>query len=418
MGGLACVSIAGCDVSLDLLEAVSYGHDELAQRLPALRATSAASGVVVLSTCQRTEVYATWPGQPAADALVAAVARDCGVPEPPVRAVARTLHGDAAARHLLRVTSGLESFALGESEIAGQVRAATEASRAVGACDVVLERLMDAAVSASRKTRRRTSIAAATRSVATVAVDTIVRSRGRAIAGQQLLVVGAGQVAEVVVDRATAAGAKVTVCNRTRRRAARFAAAGARVVDLADLPACLATCDIAILATAAPHPLVNARILRAARPVGAGPLMLADLSLPRNVDPDVRPLPSVQLIDLADLRDATAVEAQDFTTDMAATEEIIEGELRRYLRWVAGRSAAAALRQVHRSAESIAREEIARATGGAPSEVRDVVERALLRTVHRLAHGPTRRLLTAAEAGDTDLVNLLGGLFDPTAAAR
>ena len=66
----------------------------------------------------------------------------------------------------------------------------------------------------------------------------------------------------------------------------------------------------------------------------------------------------------------------------------------------------------------IAREEIARATGGAPSEVRDVVERALLRTVHRLAHGPTRRLLTAAEAGDTDLVNLLGGLFDPTAAAR
>jgi len=192
----------------------------------------------------------------------------------------------------------------------------------------------------------------------------------------------------------------------------------ARRQCIADLPACLATCDIAILATAAPHPLVNARILRAARPVGAGPLMLADLSLPRNVDPDVRPLPSVQLIDLADLRDATAVEAQDFTTDMAATEEIIEGELRRYLRWVAGRSAAAALRQVHRSAESIAREEIARATGGAPSEVRDVVERALLRTVHRLAHGPTRRLLTAAEAGDTDLVNLLGGLFDPTAAAR
>ena len=418
MGGLACLSITGCDVSLDLLEALSYGHDELVDRLPALRATSAASGVVVLSTCQRTEVYATWPGQPAAEALIAAIARDCGVPEPAVRAVARTLHDGAAARHLLRVASGLESFVLGESEIAGQVRAATEASRVAGACDVVLERLMDAAISASRKTRRRTSIAAATRSVATVAVDTIVRSRGRTIAGQQLLVVGAGQVAEVVVERAIAAGAKVTVCNRTRRRAARFAAAGARVVDLADLPACLAGCDIAILATAAPRPLVDARILRVARPAGAGPLMLADLSLPRNVDPDVRPLPSVQLIDLADLRDAAAAEAQDFTTDMAVTEEIIEGELRRYLRWVAGRSAAAALGQIHRDAENIAREELARAAGGAPSEVREAVERALLRTVHRLAHGPTRRLLTAAEAGDSDLVNLLGGLFDTTAAAR
>jgi len=329
MGGLACVTISGCDVALDLLETLSYGHGDLVDRLPALRATCAASGLVVLSTCQRTEVYATWPRRPAADALIAAVARDCGVSEPAVRAVARTLHDGAAARHLLRVASGLESFALGESEIAGQVRAATEASRAAGACDVVLERLMDAAVSASRKVRRRTSIAAATASVASVAVDTIVRSRGQPVAGLRLLVVGAGQVAEVVVERAIAAGAKVTVCNRTRRRAARFAAAGARVVDLVDLPACLARCDIAILATAAPRPLVDSRSLRAARPAGAGPLTLADLSLPRNVDPDVRRLSSVQLIDLADLRDAAAAEARDFTADMAVTEEIIGGELRR-----------------------------------------------------------------------------------------
>lgn len=410
MGGLACVSITGCQVSLDLLEALSYGHDELAERLPALRAASGTSGVVVLSTCQRTEVYATWPGQPREEALIDAVAHDRGVPGPAVRAAARTLRGGAAARHLLRVASGLESFALGESEIAGQVRAATETSRIAGVCDVVLERLMDAAVSGSRKVRRRTSIAASTRSVAGVAVDTIVRSR-RTVTGRRLLVVGAGQVAEVVVDRAIAAGAEVTVCNRTRRHAARFAAAGARVVDLADLAACLAACDIAILATAAPHPLVDARILRSARPTGAGPLMLVDLSLPRNVDPDVRALPTVELTDLADLRAAAATQTSDFTTDMAVTEEIIEGELARYLRWLAGRSAAAALGQIHRDAESIAREELARAIAGAPPDVRESMERALLRTVHRLAHGPTRHLLTAAEAGDTRLVNLLGGLF-------
>src|SRR5262245_27464936 len=181
MNGLGCVSITGCEVPLDLLEALSYGHDELAQRLPALHASSGASGVMVLSTCQRTEVYATWPGVLADEALIAALAQDRGVPESSVRAVARKLHGGAAARHLLRVASGLESFALGESEIAGQVRAATEASRAAGACDVVLERLMDAAVSASRKTRRHTSIAAATRSVASVAVEEIVRSADRAV---------------------------------------------------------------------------------------------------------------------------------------------------------------------------------------------------------------------------------------------
>jgi glutamyl-tRNA reductase len=418
MGGLTCVSIAGCDVSLDLLEALSYGRDELAERLPALRAGSGASGVAVLSTCQRTELYATWPGQPDDEALIAVVARDRGVPEPAVRVVARTLHDGAAARHLLRVASGLESFVLGESEIAGQVRAAAEASRAAGACDVVLERLLDAAVNTSRKTRRCTSIAAATRSVASVAVDTIVRARAGTIAGQRLMVVGAGQMAEVVVERAIAAGAQVTVCNRTRMRAARFAAAGARVVDLADLPAHLGRCDIAIIATAAPRPLVDARILRAARPAGVGPLTLADLSLPRNVDPDVRTLPSVQVINLADLRDAAAAETLDLTTDIAVTEDIIEGELARYLRWLAGQSAAAALGQIRRDAENIAREELAHAAGGAPSEVREAMERALLRTAHRLAHGPTRHLLTAAEAGDTRLVNLLGGLFDAATAAR
>ncbi|HKE65745.1 MAG TPA: NAD(P)-dependent oxidoreductase, partial [Micromonosporaceae bacterium] len=333
MSGLSCVSVAGCQVSLDLLETLAYGRDDLADRLPALRERSRASGLVMLSTCQRTEAYATWRAEPDDDALIAAVANDRGVPVAALRTAARTLHGDAAVRHLLRVTCGLESFALGEAEIAGQVRVAIEASRAAVSCDVALERLMDTAISASRRARRRTSIAVATRSVATVAVETIVRSFGGTVAGRHVLVVGAGQVAEVVVDRAIALGATVTVCNRTRRNAARFAAAGAEVVDLADLSACLGACDVAILATAAPHPLVDARGLTtarpaavrpaavrpaavrpaavrpaaarpaAARPNASGRLTLVDLSLPRNVDPDVRALPSVRLLDLADLRD-------------------------------------------------------------------------------------------------------------------
>ncbi|HEY7177435.1 MAG TPA: glutamyl-tRNA reductase [Micromonosporaceae bacterium] len=413
MTGLCCMSIAGCQVSLEMLEALSFGHDELPARLPALRAASRATGVVVLSTCQRTELYATWAGETDADALIAAVAHDRGVPVDALRSVARVLHDDAAGRHLLRVASGLESFVLGEAEIAGQVRAAAEASRAVGVRDVALERLMDAAISASRKTRRRTSIAAATRSVASVAVETIVRSSGGTVEGQRFLVVGAGQVAEVVVDRAIALGAAVTVCNRTRRHAARFAAAGARVVDLADLPQCLGSCDVAILATAAPHPLVDAASLLAARSADAGPLTLADLSLPRNVDPDVRALGTVRLIDLADLRDDAGAGAGDvdLASDIAATEQVIESELRRYLRWLAGQSVAASVRRVRLDAEHIARQELARATGAVPSEVQEAIERALFRTVHRLVHGPTRHLLTAAEAGDTRVVNLLGGLF-------
>jgi glutamyl-tRNA reductase len=282
--------------------------------------------------------------------------------------VARTYRGDAAARHLLRVACGLESFVLGETEIAGQVRAAAHISRAAGHHDVELERLMDAAISASRKRQRRTSIAAATRSVAGAAVDAVIRSSGGTITGKQVLVVGAGHVASVVVGRAAERQAVVTVCNRTRRRADRFAAAGATVVDLAGLAGCLAASDIAILATAAPAPLVDAQTLRSARAAGAGPLTLVDLSMPRNVDPAVRALPSVRLIDLAELRSAGMSDAGDLAQDLATTEEIVETELQRYLRWLASRSTAAVLRRMCGGAEDIAREELAPIVGELPAQ--------------------------------------------------
>jgi glutamyl-tRNA reductase len=346
MSRLSCLSFAGCQVPLELLERLAYPREELGARLPILRANSRARAVAVLSTCQRTEVYATWAGEPDDAALLAALASDRGVSRRSLDRVAMAYRDEVAARHLMRVATGLESFVLGETEIAGQVRAAADVSRTAGGGDVVLDRLLDAAVSASRKRLRLTSIAATSRSVASVAIDAI-----GTLAGRRLLVVGAGDVAGVAVARAVEQGATVTVCNRTRRSADRFVAAGATVVDLADLADCLVTHDVAILATAAPHPLVDARMLQSAR---AGSLTLVDLSLPRNVDPSVRGLPAVQLMDLADLRAAGATDAGDLADELAATDGIIEAELRRYRRWLESRSAAASLRRMRRSDEDIA----------------------------------------------------------------
>jgi len=131
-----------------------------------------------------------------------------------------------------------------------------------------------------------------------------------------------------------------------------------------------------------------------------------------NVDPAVRALPWVRLIDLADLRSAGLADAGDLAHDLAAAEEIIEVELQRYLRWLAGRPAAAAVRRMRGGAEEAARQELDRIAGELPAEVRPAVERLLLRTVHRLVHQPTLELRAAAEAGDGDLVRVLAGLFD------
>ena len=134
--------------------------------------------------------------------------------------------------------------------------------------------------------------------------------------------------------------------------------------------------------------------------------------MPRNVDPAVRALPWVRLIDLAGLRSEGGSDAGDLVDDLAATEEIIETELRRYLRWLAGRSAAAALHRMRSGAEDIARQELARIAGELPAEVRSSMERVLLKTVHRLVHKPTLELRAAVEADDSDLVRVLAGLFD------
>jgi glutamyl-tRNA reductase len=216
------------------------------------------------------------------------------------------------------------------------------------------------------------------------------------------------------VARAAELQAVITVCNRTRRSADRLAAAGATVADIGCLADCLATSDIAILATTASQPLIDASMLRSAR--AAGSLTLVDLSMPRNVDPAVRALPWVRLVDLADLRSDGLSDVGDLAGDLAATEEIIETELRRYLRWLAGRSAAAALHRMRSGAEDIARQEMTRIAGDLPAEVRSSIESALLRTVHRLMHKPTLELRAAVAADDGGLVSLLAGLFDPAAS--
>ena len=409
---LGHVSVSGCRASLSLLESLAYDRHEVREHLPVLRSLSGANALVVLSTCQRVELYATFDGEADPAALLRSLSTDRRVPLDVVASAAASGTGDAAARHLLRVASGLESFVLGESEVAGQVRAAAEASRSVGAGGLELDRLMAAATSTSRRAHRHTALGSTARSVAGAGVAAAVGLSGGVLTGRHVLVVGAGEVAATVVEHATALGARVTVCNRTRRHADRFVAAGAAVVDLGDLSSCLATADVAVLGTAAPHWLIDATTLSSRGPASSRPIVLVDLCLPRNVDPAVRTFPGVRLVDLADLSAAGSPDARLLVDDLAAAERVVEEELTRYRRWLATRAAADAVRRLRADARAVADQEVTRTAGDQPAEVRALVEQAVSRVVGQLAHGPTHELLAAAEAGDAVRVDLLAGLFD------
>lgn len=411
MTRLVCVSLSGHRVALSLLERLSLTRDQLCGTVLDLRARTGAADVCVLSTCERVEVYASCPGDADPALLARALAESRGAPVSLVEAAATVLTDRAAARHLLRVTAGLESFVLGETDIVGQVRMAAEASRAAGASGFELERLLATAVNTSRRVHRQVTFGAGARSVAAVSVEVAAARYGGGLTGRNILVVGAGQVASEVVARAERLGGTITVCNRTRRHADRFAAAGATVVNLDQLVDRLAWADVAIFGTAAPHRLVEAAQLAAARTHAPRELLVIDLCVPRNLDPGVRTLDGVRLIDLVDLRAMGAEAGEGLVQAVAEAARIVEEELDRYVRRLAQRSAATAVQRLRADADACARAEAARIVRGIPEEFHAAVEAGLRRAVHRLAHGPTKRLLEAAQAGDRDLVDTLAGLF-------
>jgi glutamyl-tRNA reductase len=411
MTSLMCLSVPGCRVPVSVLEALSFARDELSDALEDLRERAGATQLCVLSTCERTEVYACWDGQAEPSRLVQAVAANRGLPAVVVEDAATLLVGRQAARHLLRVATGLESFVLGERDIVGQVRAAADASRTSGVSGLELERLLATAVNTSRRVHRCTGFGAGGRSVAAAAVALAASENGGDLVDRRVLVVGAGQVATEVAESAARLGATVTVCNRTKRHAERLAAAGARVVDLARLVDVLPDTDVAIFGTAAPHRLLDAQRLTPALTGRSRDLLVLDLCVPRNVDPDVGGLTGARLVDLEELRALGAPGSEAISQDVARAEQIVGEELDRYLRWLAGRAAATSVRQLRADLDRCTRTHVEQAARDVPEEFRPLLEDGIRRVVRRLAHGPTKRLLEAAEAGDDDLVAVIAGLF-------
>jgi glutamyl-tRNA reductase len=314
-------------------------------------------------------------------------------------------------------------------------------------CAGELDALLRAAVSTARRVHKETSFVAAGRSVGTTAVDTAVdwwAARPSAVAhampdhgeatpcflcgaeteptpelgltgltGRRLLMVGAGQIANAVVARATASGASVTVCNRTLRHAERFAAVGATVVDLGEMEDYLSKADVVVVGTAAPHRLVDAELVARVRADQSAPLLLIDLSVPRNVDPDVRGLPGVELIDLVDLRGSGSADAATLAADVAVAERVLDAEQDRFGHWLRARSAASVVRRLRAQADDVGRQEYDRVAGRLPADARALLELAVHRTVHRLIHAPTQALLDAAATGDGELVETLARALSP-----
>ncbi len=368
----------------------------------ASRAVAAAVGVpeaMVLSTCNRVEVYAAGPRAAhdgAADRLLAFLAARADVAPERLRAYAHVQAGPATARHLCRVAAGLDSVMLGETQIVGQLKRAAEESRAAGTMGGTLQRLVCTALAAGRRARARLAPASGPTSVAQAAVRAV--GGAPALAGRTVVVLGAGETAAEVLRLIEHGGARrLVVLNRTAARGQALAWRHGADVEVWEARAgALASADVIFACTGAASPVVTPAHLAAdAGGAPRGPRLVVDLGVPRNVDPEVAALPGVALWDV----DALA-------GNPGAARDAVEAEAEaqrwadRYERWLANRPVVPMIARLKESAERVRERELARALArleGLDAREQAVVRELATRLVNKLLHPPM-----AALAADPD----------------
>lgn len=407
---LTVVGLSFRSAPVELREKILIGEDELASALQAL------GHGVILSTCNRTEIYqATDTADRSLDALAFLERRFSGL-EAAFRPHLYELEGSRAVRHLYAVAAGLDSMVLGEPQILGQVRAALDAAEAAGTAGPVLSRVFRQAVRVGRRARAETFVGRHAVSISYAAVELARRVFGR-LDGCRALVVGAGEMGELTARTLVDHGVGVVaVANRTLENASALAARfGGEAVALDRVVPSLAASDIVITSTDAPGYVIDRADVRSAIAGRDGrPLFLIDIAVPRDVDPAVRSLDRVFLYDIDDLKALCDLNREGRRREVNGVQQIIDGEAARFESWWKTRRVIPTVVALREHAEQARQEELSEALrklrhlSDADQATVDALTRAL---VAKLLHRPTTWLKGAADGVDDEAIRLVRDLF-------
>ena len=386
------VGVSHHTATVEEREQFAFSRDETVALLESQR--RAGRSALLLSTCNRCELY--WSGEGDGEEWFRDLAQSRGVSPPG----SLTRHdGIEAIRHLFTVTAGLDSQILGETEILGQVRRAYDAARAAGTTTREMDSILSAALSAGRRVRRETLLGRHPASVSSAAVDLIVERWGD-IGAKLTLVLGAGEAAEGVLRALQERGASnVRLLSRHPERARALAQAwDADLGGWDELQPQLERADVLLVATASSHPVVTAAQLACGR---TRDLVVMDLAVPRNVDPEARQVPGIQLFDLDDLQQLCCPAAGTASAALAEAERVIQDEIGRLGTTLRGQVAAPHLAELHRLGLEMAEQESAWALAQLDmlsDNEREIVREMADRLVRRVLY-PVSRSLRAGQPG-------------------
>jgi glutamyl-tRNA reductase len=420
MSELLALGISHKTAPVALRERLAFSEREAGDFARQATDTAEVREAVVISTCNRTEVYLVVGDPVRAEAdVLGLLARRADIRPTELADTIYSPRNCDAARQLYRVTAGLESMILGEAEIQGQVRRAHETALRAGATGPMSNRLFAAALTTGKRVRSETGIGSSRVSAPSVAVDLALSVLGR-LEDRHVVILGAGETSELTARALAEQGAgTIFVANRHADRALSLAQRfGGSVVGLDKLPDQLVLADIVLSSTSSPHPIVGREelelVMNEREGRGGRALLIIDIAVPRDIDPACGELDGVTLYDIDDLQ---AVVARNLSTRAEETPralEIVEEEIQRFARWLGQLDSLPTIAALRAHGDDIVAQVLAEnsARWDTASE-RDLarVEAIARAVMSRLLHEPTIRLRSLGEDRGHASLELVRELF-------
>jgi glutamyl-tRNA reductase len=410
-------------VPVELLERMTVSEHDLPKVLHDLAAREHLLEVVALSTCNRTEIYARCTHFHAAVGDVREfLAGHSGADPDDFSDHMYTYYDDAAVAHLFSVAAGLDSMIVGESEILGQVRHAWEMATKEATASQLLGRLFKHAIESGKRVRTETGIGRHPVSIPSAAVSVAAEHLGT-LDGAGVLVIGAGQMGTGLAATLRSRGVeRVWIANRTATRAEELAErVGGEAIALSEVADTLVDADVLLTSTASSEVLLERSTIEMVMACRDGrPLLVVDVALPRDVDPGVREVNDVTLLDLDDLKDYAQRSAERRRREIGKVREILSAEIDRYRAERAAREVAPLVAALHELGDDVRRGELERfraKLSKLDGDTQELVEAITQGIVNKLLHEPTIRVKDAAGTPRGDyFADALATLFDLPAA--
>lgn len=408
---LLAIGINHNTASVELREKVAFSPEKLTEAHQQLKSNAHVHSGVILSTCNRTEIYCDLKSSANKNKVIEWLSQFHQVKPEELKPSLYIYEEQAAIKHLMRVSCGLDSLVLGEPQILGQVKQAYSGAREDKAVDSTMEKLFQKTFSVAKRVRTETEIGGSAVSVA-YAACTLAKHIFESLEKSTVLLVGAGETIELVAKHLSDNGCeKMIVANRTRERAMNLAEQfNADVISLQDIPEHLHKADIVISSTASPLPIIGKGMVETAiRKRKRQPILIVDIAVPRDVEQQVGDLNDVYLYTVDDLQSIVNQNIEQRKVEAIQAEAIVTEESAVFMTWLRSLQAVDSIREYRNSANSIREELIAKsiqslASGGDPEKILHELGNKL---TNRLIHAPTRALQSAAEQGEPEKLSVI-----------